>query len=235
MLRSHLIIVLILVIFAFAAFFYWDRKHCKPKTKIKQEPSLNPISHETTEFEDESTVLIAEDIVSEDQPELTTVTATIDAKKVAASNYDPNTIIMQLHATPGRPFMGYELLQTLATNELNFGDRDMFHRHERADGVGPILFSLAAATKTGTFDIHNMGAFSCGGLVMFMHLTPKKKLMRTFDLMLDTARQIIEDLGGEILNELDQPVDANVIKEWRDRVCAFDEKIQYNTDLLDNL
>jgi hypothetical protein len=45
----------------------------------------------------------------------------------------------------------------------------------------------------------------------------KKKLMSCFDLMLDTARQIVEDLGGELYDELERPVDGTVIKSWREK------------------
>lgn len=233
MTRVYLIIALIVVIILFFGFHRWNKKQDKAKLaqKQKQEPTLG-----ITTAEEEPVIM--EEIPLEEIVEAEPIITTVEEPKqepVGSSTYDPDTIIMQLRANPSRPFMGYELLQTLLANEFRFGEKDIFHRYERDNGTGPILFSLAAATQSGAFEINNMGACKCGGLVLFMHLDKKKKLMRSFDLMLDCARQIVEDLGGEILNEFGQTVDAQIIKQWREKICKYEDKNLYTMDLLDNL
>ncbi|MDR1057220.1 MAG: cell division protein ZipA C-terminal FtsZ-binding domain-containing protein [Coxiellaceae bacterium] len=150
------------------------------------------------------------------------------------SSYDPNLVVLQLSAFPGRPYMGYELHQALLSAGLRLGDKNIFHRYADNDDR-KILFSLAAATPDGSFAIENMGLFKCQGLFLFMRLNPKRKLMSSFDLMLDTARQLTEELGGEIYDDLCQFVNANVIKRLREKICLVETDNLYATDLLDNL
>lgn len=241
LLRSHVVIVAVIVILLLVVYL-WHSKRSRPKLKIKirQEPTLgmaplNVAPEVTTESIPEPKSEPIQEPISEPISEPTPVTVESPPKTATNTGFDPNTIIIKIRANPGRPFMGYELLQTLLANNLRFGEMHLFHRYEHEDGAGATLFSLAAATRTGTFELNNMGAFSGTGLVMFMQLGHKKKLMNTFDLMLDTARQLIEDLGGELLDLHDRPLDAAIIKQWRERICTFEEKNLYTADLLDNL
>jgi cell division protein ZipA len=147
----------------------------------------------------------------------------------------PNTIILQIRAAQGKRFMGYELLQTLLTNGLSFGEMNIFHCYESPHAKGPTLFSIAAATPKGTFEINNMGAFSCIGLVVFMRIKEDRQQLNAFDLMLDTAKQLADDLGGEIFDAQQQPLTLSTIESLRQRICALAEKQQYSNDLVDEI
>jgi cell division protein ZipA len=149
--------------------------------------------------------------------------------------YNADIIVLQIQAFPGKPYMGYELLQTLLSVGLDFGDMNIFHRYEGKVGKGNALFSVAAATLDGSFAIDDMGSFKCAGLVMFMKLDAKQKLMMRFDLMLDVARQLIEELGGDIYDDLYQPINAAVIRRLREKICTVETSSLYVADLLDNL
>lgn len=122
-------------------------------------------------------------------------------------------VMLQIKALAGRPYVGYELLQALTSAGLTFGKMDIFHGNN---------FSVAAATKEGSFPVDSMGSFKCLGLMVFMKLDPKKKLMVTFDLMLDTARQLTEELGGEIYDDLNQPINAGTIKTIREKIYVIE-------------
>lgn len=122
-------------------------------------------------------------------------------------------IMLQIKALANRPYVGYELLQALTSAGLTFGKMDIFHGNN---------FSVAAATKEGSFPVDSMGSFKCLGLMVFMKLDPKKKLMVTFDLMLDTARQLAEELGGEIYDNLNQPINAGIIKIIHEKIYVIE-------------
>lgn len=130
-------------------------------------------------------------------------------------------IMLYLKADNNRPYMGYELLQALLSADLRYGDEmSIFHRYENTDGKDEILFSLAAGTKEGTFEINNMGAFVCHGLVMFMHLDGNKHLLHSFDSMIDTAKQLVDDLGGTLFNEKQQEITPEIINALRNKINA---------------
>lgn len=112
----------------------------------------------------------------------------------------PDTITLHLVAKTDKPYAGYELLQTLLTCGFRFGEMSLFHRHEQKSGAGPILFSLAACTPDGTFDLARIGGFSCNGLVLFMKPRQLDQPAQVFEKMLETADQLIQDLSGSVLN-----------------------------------
>ncbi len=119
----------------------------------------------------------------------------------------PKMVMICLQSPPNRPFSGYELLQTLLALGLRFGEGQLFHRHQHANGQGPVLCSLAAATETGTFDLANMGAFSAKGLFLFMYTSGNAQIDgERFYIMMDTAKQIAEEVHGTILNDKQQPL-----------------------------
>lgn len=131
--------------------------------------------------------------------------------------YDVLTIYIMAH--PNRPFQGYELLQAISVNGFHYGKMRIFHQHKNPlDVESPILFSLANAMEPGFFNLSEMGSFSCNGLILFMHADTRKDLVDDFYLMLDTAAQLADDLGGEVLDDTRNPLDVNSEKRYLARL-----------------
>jgi cell division protein ZipA len=118
-------------------------------------------------------------------------------------------------APANQPFVGYELHQALLAADLRFGKMNIFHRHENADGTGDVLFSLASAVPPGIFDLANIGGFSCPGLSIFIRPAQTKNPEAAFDLMLETARQLVDELGGELCDEESRPLSDRDIEVMR--------------------
>lgn len=95
---------------------------------------------------------------------------------------------------------GAQLLPTLLTLGLKFGDMDIFHRHQEANGNGDVLFSLVNMVKPGTFDIDNMEQFTTSGISLFMTIPHKHGNMESFNMMLNAAAKIAESFGGQVLD-----------------------------------
>ncbi|AML49528.1 cell division protein ZipA [Coxiella burnetii] len=121
------------------------------------------------------------------------------------------------------PYNGYELLQALLANGLRYGERNIFHRHEIKTGRGRILFSLASVNKPGTFELSKMGNFSCPGLVLFMVLKHTPDPLMAFDTLLETARQLTEDLGGEVWDEERRLLNMDKVAQLRARIRRYEE------------
>jgi Cell division protein len=150
------------------------------------------------------------------------------------SLYAPGLVVLQTKAFENKPYMGYELHQVLLDSGLRFGEMDIFHRYTQLEH-GKIMFSLAAATAKGVLIPEEMGAFKCQVLIFFMRLATGKKLMSAFDLMLDSARFLTDELGGEILDEFSCPLNIETIREIRERICDFEDNNPYVVDLLDSI
>jgi cell division protein ZipA len=127
------------------------------------------------------------------------VETTTSAKKAEIqAEFADDLLVVNITAPKNKPFAGYELLQTILANGFRFGQMQLFHRHKESNGQGPVLFSLASATETGTFDMNNIGGFSCQGLTLYMKLPGPKDTMAALELMLNTARNLAENLNGEV-------------------------------------
>jgi len=116
-------------------------------------------------------------------------------------------LMMLLLAKDKHNFAGYELLQTLLAAGLRFGEGSLFHRHQLSNGQGPVIFSLAAATNDGTFDLQNMGAFSARGLCLFMQPSGNATIdIERFNILYETARQLSEGLDAHLLDGNRRPL-----------------------------
>ncbi len=153
----------------------------------------------------------------------------------AKTNAKPTEyLVLHVMAPLDYTYNGYELLQSLLANGLRYGEMNIFHRHETKTGRGSILFSLASVNKPGTFELPKMGSFSCPGLTLFMPLKASPDPMIAFDSMLETAKQLVEDLGGEIWDENRQVLNMDKITHMRTKIRQF-EKNQRTPDFFAEL
>jgi cell division protein ZipA len=134
-------------------------------------------------------------------------------------------IMVFLAAQGQNIFAGYELLQTLLSCGMRFGDGGLFHRHQHASGQGPVLFSLAAATETGVFDLQNMGAMSMKGLCMFMELSGNPTIdHERFELFFQTAKQLASELNANLLDDKQKLITADV---WENYEHMINHEVEF--------
>ncbi len=129
-------------------------------------------------------------------------------------------IILYLMAPQNQPFRGYELLQVLLAADLRFGKMNIFHRYAEETDPESILFSVASAINPGSFDMANIGAVSCPGLSLFMSISAVQDPMTIFDLILETAQLLSDDLGGILCDSEREPLTEETLAEYRDRILS---------------
>lgn len=140
-------------------------------------------------------------------------------KEVTSKNSE--VISLTLMAPKKQAFAGYEFLQTLLSVGFRFGEFNIFHRHESAEGKGDILFSLAQAVNPGTFDLNDVGNISCPGVIIFMDIVTQRDALQTLNIMLDTAKQLAEELGGTLYDEERRVLNKASIARWRARIINY--------------
>lgn len=114
---------------------------------------------------------------------------------------DPrDVLVLHVVASEDAELSGAELLPCLLTLNFKFGDMDIFHRHEDNAGTGKVLFSLANMVKPGIFNPDEMEQFSTEGVVLFMTLPCHGDPLMNFSIMLNSAHQLADDLGGKVLD-----------------------------------
>lgn len=122
-----------------------------------------------------------------------------------------DVISIFLVAEKDKPYAGFDLLQTLLTNGLRFGQYKIFHYLE----LDKSLFSLACAHHPGTFEIDKMANFTTSGLCMFMQAHRDAHVETSFEKMLQTAQVITKELGGYLLDDQRNELTDSRIQELR--------------------
>ncbi|WP_028774327.1 cell division protein ZipA [Shewanella waksmanii] len=110
-----------------------------------------------------------------------------------------DVLVLHVVANEGE-LNGAELLPSLLALNFKFGDMNIFHRHEDNAGTGKVLFSLANMVKPGVFNPDDMEQFSTHGVVLFMTLPCYGEPLMNFSIMLNSAHQLADDLGGKLLD-----------------------------------
>lgn len=174
------------------------------------EPTIGDPTLASLGFSTLETVLTEPETVSV-APILETNTTTTTEKQSVQINRE--LIILYVIAPLGHPYVGYELLQALADAGLRYGDMNIFHYYD--DHTHQNIFSLASAVEPGIFDLTDMGGITCPGMCMFMSPQNVDDPSSTFDLMLETAQQLIDDLGGTLCDENRQPLTEKMLEEYR--------------------
>lgn len=122
-------------------------------------------------------------------------------------------------------FAGRELLALLENLGLKHGKMRIFHHY----GIGELkvqnaVFSLANMVEPGTFEPQHMSTFSTPGLVLFMRLPGPFGGRVAFELMLNNAARIAEELEGIIEDEAHAPMTQKTITRLRERIANFEQR-----------
>jgi len=149
----------------------------------------------------------------------------IAKNEAARAPQEPDEVlIINIMAQRGTVFPGGDLLDALLKAGLRFGDMNIFHRYSDVKGEGELLFSMANMVKPGTFDLDAMDEFETPGVSLFMTLPLKADSMQSFDLMVDTARDIADGLGGELKDEQRSVMTRQTIDHSRERIRDFERR-----------
>jgi cell division protein ZipA len=126
-------------------------------------------------------------------------------------------LVISVVAEPGMQFGSYDLLQAITSTGLQYGDMNIFHYQIGNEA----LFSLSSANEPGDFDLDRMGDFFCDGLTLFTNLRDVSNPEQAFDLMLNSAEQLAEDLGGELRAGTRKPWTEEAYQYYRNKVVQY--------------
>ena len=143
-------------------------------------------------------------------------------------SYD-NLLILSVMAKPNSRFASYDLLQAIATIGMQYGEMNIFHYYQQTMSGKVTLFSLASANKPGEFDLDNIGAFSCTGLVFFMNIARVPDPQNVFRLMLETAERLADYLDGELHADPSTPWNEKLVWQYQQKIMQYKTMARYET------
>lgn len=131
-----------------------------------------------------------------------------------------DVLVLHVVAKDGLQLNGAELLPCFLTLNFKYGDMNIFHRHVDNAGNGKVLFSIANMLKPGVFDPDNMEQFSTQGVVFFMTLPCYGDALMNFSIMLNSARQLADDIDAVVLDGQRQPWGEFTKQDYLHRIRA---------------
>ena len=157
-------------------------------------------------------------------PNNTVPAADVTPEKLKDRPPASEVIVINILARSGEFFAGDQLMQAMLACDLRYGDMSIFHRYTNVDGTGKILFSVANGVKPGTFSIDELESTQTPALSMFMVLPGPEKPMQAFALMVETARCLSLDLGGEMKDEQFSVMTQQTLEHYRQRIREYERK-----------
>jgi cell division protein ZipA len=117
----------------------------------------------------------------------------------------------------GTHIKGSLIHKSLASQRLEYGDRQIYHRLHR----GKIVFSVASLLKPGFLDPAAAANFSTPGLTVFMVLPGPQKPADALKDMLDTVGRLAKALNAEVYDGKRQLFTPEASRALRTEVEAW--------------
>ncbi|GAL19781.1 cell division protein ZipA [Vibrio maritimus] len=149
------------------------------------------------------------------------VAPAVGQEPVEPKEPEMEVLVLNVHCSGDVPFNGTELFDSMRQNGLIYGEMDIFHRHADLSGTGKVLFSVANMMQPGTLQHDDPATFTTKGISFFMTLPCFGEADQNFKLMLRTAQQISDDLGGNVLDDRRNLITPTRLDAYRQQIKEF--------------
>lgn len=119
------------------------------------------------------------------------------------------------------------LAATLERRGYHYGEREIYHSmHE-----GRSVFSVARMIKPGTFDPDDLETFLTPGIALILQLPAPVPADTAFEVMLDEAREMAEELDAEVLDGARNPLRRQTEQHLRESIYEYMHREKYLADV----
>ncbi len=130
-------------------------------------------------------------------------------------------VVLNVMAPKGMHFSGPALVDAIEHNGLMHGEMDIFHLQRGTES----MFSVVNMVKPGVFDLDSIESMTTPGVSLFIQLPNNLgNCVSAFDTMLDIARTLATDLGGELRDETRSVLTQSAIDHMREQLIEYDCK-----------
>lgn len=155
------------------------------------------------------------------EPEITAATDDLDDEPLGDVE---QVVVINVHAQLGEELNGKEMLETLLSHDVRFGEMDIFHKREALTNSKRVQFSIVNSVEPGTFPLDEIDSFSTPGVTFFMQLPGPKKPMEAFKVMLASADALTRSSGGRMLDEQRNPISQQTLEHMKQQVEDFERR-----------
>jgi len=130
--------------------------------------------------------------------------------------------IFNVAAKEGEVIHGNDLLQFFITAGFRFGEMSIFHRHLHANGMGPILFSIANIKSPGTMDPEEMKLLTFEGLSFFLTVPNNEvNIKNAFDMMFIAIQQMVDEFDCIVLDDQRNELTEQIFRTYNERLLRY--------------
>jgi len=148
----------------------------------------------------------------------------VEQVEQAASQLDPQVIILSVVMPANQQIFGAALLPSLLTLGLKYGEMNIFHRHQDNAGNGKVTFSLANIMNPGSFDLDSMENFATRGVSLFMTLPNAGDPLNVFEQMLNAAKQLAQEFNAQVIDDKRNVMTKQTEQHYISKIREFDRK-----------
>lgn len=130
-------------------------------------------------------------------------------------------LVMHVLANHADGFAGKVLVKILEKCDCRYGDMQIFHRYEEANGEGEIQFSIVNITEPGIFSLDTLDEFTTPGVSFFTRLPGPKNPLEAYDAMVEVAQCIAHNLNGQLKDELHSTMTEQTLQHGRERIRNY--------------
>ncbi len=146
------------------------------------------------------------------------------AEEANVKRTTPEEVIV-IHVMGGEQRLaGQPLLRAILASGLRFGEYNIFHRYESGAHDAPAMFSMANAVEPGIFDVDAMEQQSYIGVSFFLMLPGPSNSRQALDAMVEVARRVATELGGELHDQQHSVLTAQTVEHLRQRVMEYERR-----------
>ena len=127
-------------------------------------------------------------------------------------------VIISVVAPQGELFTGDALQKALDKNDLQYGDKNIFHRLVRRNSVDEPVFSMANMVKPGDFGNGDLRGFYTPGVTLFLELPGPVQSIEAFDDFVQTAERLAVELGGQLHDQKRCVITHQALMQMREQL-----------------
>lgn len=133
-------------------------------------------------------------------------------------------LVLVIHAiaAPDQPFNGKDIIYLFNSCDLLFGEKDIFHRYEHADGLGHIQFSVVPSYEPQHFTPATMAKDEYRGLSFFVRLPGVDKPHEAYEAMLGLAMVLHKQFNAELFDGARSAFTQQTIEHDRQQITDYE-------------
>jgi len=123
-------------------------------------------------------------------------------------------------------FTGMDILHEMSVLGLEFGKKNVFHKHPNFDKRKFPSYSIANLYDPGEFNMEAMQRFVTKGLTVFMQVPCVRDPGTAFKEMIKDALHLCNELNGTLLDQDNKPMTQNGIDAIENQIRVLDQRMR---------